>query len=55
MQFQAFAGRVTVMDMLDSDRQDDVISFRSMRNKTYLIVSTEGLVIECDRCPVGIL
>lgn len=43
------------MDMLDSDRQKDIIPFRSVHNKTYLIMSTEEAVIECDRCPVGIL
>lgn len=41
MKSQTFAGKVTVMDMLDSDRQEDIIPFRSVHNKTYLIMSTE--------------
>lgn len=42
MKSETFAGRVTVMDMLDSDRQEDIILFRSVHNKTFLIMSTEG-------------
>lgn len=42
MTSQAFAGRMTVMNMLDSDRQENMTPFRSVHNKTYLTMSTEG-------------
>lgn len=41
MKSQSLAGGVTLMDMLDSDRQEDVIPFRSVHNKTHLMMSTE--------------